>query len=605
MRVASGDEDATSLAEALWKPRVEQALQEFNRKISNAGGRVPGPPPPYVLVTTEEQHKALAERFKGKPDMALPVYASYPSTIYRDAVSAAIAWRTRQYLHEVLGDVEEELPRWFKAGLPPYVGYSIVDAFKDQDVRSADFTAEMLSQMRRDRLGETSLLAAMDLSSEGTPVDDAEFRLMSTFAVHRLAQKVPQRFDSAWLAVVSAVRAGASFERAFEPAFGVSVEKFRNEAKLAVTTLQASTPAHDGPVPPTSGPADLEDESSLPFTFNSFVEGFRRYLKAGAPKAFVYSRRGAWVYVSESPDAIERALRDCGSITPLGCKLLAVDDQLVVPQLRKDSGIRVELRVTSENDWSRQVRERWLPVVNQAVAQFESVLNEQWGVRLQDPTRVYVVTNREDYERTLRDKFGSSASAARLAAEGTDGLASADGQIITGLYAATPAEEVWESATLLVLHELAHELQNQLAGNTGRRLQRWIKEGSAEQISYLMARRMPSDPSAKFVIGDWRAQCIEWYKARGVATTKPSELLDAGFDDWMALSRSGKQPYKMAGLMLEFLQERLGKDYYPALLKYFRDGSRSREKEQLAFEAFTGMKMADFMKALDRWLETL
>jgi len=80
--------------------------------------------------------------------------------------------------------------------------------------------------------------------------------------------------------------------------------------------------------PAPSGFAALADEQALPVKSPALIEGYRKFLQAKAPRAFVLNAEGQWGY-SSGDDYLSRALSNCQRRTGDSCYFYAVNDDVV------------------------------------------------------------------------------------------------------------------------------------------------------------------------------------------------------------------------------------------------------------------------------------
>jgi hypothetical protein len=79
--------------------------------------------------------------------------------------------------------------------------------------------------------------------------------------------------------------------------------------------------------------ASLDDVSNLPYVDEEGVEGYRRFLAGGLPRAFAISDNGHWIRVNAARGAARLAISRCQTYGGR-CRLYAVDDEVVWDQKR-------------------------------------------------------------------------------------------------------------------------------------------------------------------------------------------------------------------------------------------------------------------------------
>lgn len=130
-------------------------------------------------------------------------------------------------------------------------------------------------------------------------------------------------------------RFGGDSHGLFGSAAGVAiwlpeVEAFFRQLGLPFDKTQAIAPiTHEGPVPPDSGYARIDDVAAVPHLNPAGRERYARYAQAESPRAFAIAQSGAWAWRS-GPQSIKQALELCAqSAKGQACRLYAVDDQVV------------------------------------------------------------------------------------------------------------------------------------------------------------------------------------------------------------------------------------------------------------------------------------
>jgi hypothetical protein len=583
-----------------WVPKTEEALKRFDALTLSTTGKSVSRKTEVRLALSAD----LAKDASARNPQAVVVRmdrGSYAQQ-YKQAVIQPLHTAALQWQHDISSGHEERVPTWLREGIAYETAYLVLDGIKTPALTSVDCRDDNEGAVRKKKdIPSASAL----LSGEASAPSAAGFAEMSAVFVDLLRVRKGENFQAAWLQYFRAAgMPGFAHDTAFNAAFGLSPTDFESLAKTRVEQLRTVRNEHAAPLLATLTPFLDANTPAPPLPTSGLREAYAKYLKGDSPKAFAFSRQGYWSADYDSTFSIERAMRLCGVGAPLGCKLYAVDDKVIAPTNNAHSVDVVMFG--SSTDWAKTVEQRWLPVVKTSARHFNAALQEKLGVSLVDSARIYVVSSREDYGRVLNTEIRQVLTAAERTAAASDGFSNGRGQMVTSVFADVHDDFRWQLATTTTLHELVHELQGQLtAGNEGFAPQRWMTEGSADQIAYLIAKDMPLEPTAKYEVNNWQERCIDWYKLGGARTTRPEDVLDVNFEQWLTLAKSEKSPYGMSGLMVMHMESLLGKKYYPALVRYWKLAAQKGQTEEDAFSTSFGMSREQFLGSLKTWLATL
>ena len=83
------------------------------------------------------------------------------------------------------------------------------------------------------------------------------------------------------------------------------------------------------PRPAKTNYAAIDDASALPYVPASKRDAYQKFLKAPSPRAFAVSSDGHYGWATEGSEPLATAVLNCEKHTNLGCKLYAVDDEVV------------------------------------------------------------------------------------------------------------------------------------------------------------------------------------------------------------------------------------------------------------------------------------
>lgn len=361
---------------------------------------------------------------------------------------------------------------------------------------------------------------------------------------------------------------------------------------------------HASPVPPASGYASIDDVSRFPLRGKTASGFYRRYLQASAPKALAISRSGAMSYRGNSPAAMTTALAGCRKNSPVSrCQLYAVDDDVVYAP-DEPGQVAVRMFISEEDDWSRKVRERWLPEVQKIADRFVDATKEVFGVSLNDNVVIYVTSSGYDFRKLMTQEMKMKETLAENTAWLNGGVSNGRGQIGVVFHASSKIEDAHVRAMKSTLHELIHELQSQLAGGQSGFTARWLREGSADLYAYRLLASMKLE-SSEVSRSKWKKRSVQWLKGNSRAVEPEALLYTVSLSDWQKLMDEQKGPYQVSALMVLHLEALLGTRFDRAWIKYFGAAVQRDFKEEEAFESCFGMTLSEFVASFKSWAKTL
>ncbi|GAA5159599.1 hypothetical protein [Viridibacterium curvum] len=547
--------------------------------------------------------KANADKAKAAQPTALVVTLnnSFPDVQQTRTVLNPVRASARLLFERAGLDEARRSPEWFVTGITNEIALDVLrgrhgkDTLTERILRSDD-EAEL--RKTEDRLDPVKLLKQRQVKSSG------KFTAMANFMAQTLRNQQGENFYPSLANYLRQLAIASSAEQAFQLAFGLTPEVFATQVDRRLEGLREQKRVHAQSLADWE---DLDEESGRALlTTKSMRDHFASYEKLASPKAFVRARSGASVSFDDRAEAIPLALEQCATVDPLGCKVISLDGRFVRPVRSPKPEIDVRMASTGDDAWIKEVQSKWMPLLRKTVDHFNEIVQKRLGYSLKESVRIYVVTSREDYSRALRDQLRLSAARAETSASVAGGTSNQRGQMIVALYPNTPPEMLWEVVITRTLHELTHELQGQIQGDSaGFSSARWLEEATADHLAYLVGKELDRDPSAKYVLEDWRESLIEWYRLRGRTLTKPENVMTANGEQWTRQMVERLNPYQMAGIMSVHLADRLGDGYFPAVFRYWALAAKEGEKEEKAFEACFGVSRAAYMVSLKKWLETL
>ncbi|PLK50757.1 hypothetical protein [Uliginosibacterium sp. TH139] len=233
--------------------------------------------------------------------------------------------------------------------------------------------------------------------------------------------------------------------------------------------------------------------------------------------------------------------------------------------------------------------------VQRSIDAFNGIAAEHFGVTLDKPTFVNLCPSEACYIESLRAERGYSADKAEQVGRLTSGLAT-PGKNTVFLKLTNPAGLA--NARFTMAHELTHMLQGQLVGQFGgmERANRWIKEGMADWMGALVAKRLGSQSLEK-----WRLDRVN--RLRGASDpVAPGEMDGLSFDAWTRLMDQKRLPYEMADLMMMALAEKKGEGIFPALVAYMQCMD-SFSLESTCFREHFGLAQREFYAGFEGWYQ--
>ncbi len=592
----------------VWLPRTRTALLRFNELAQEQVGQTLRDPP--RVIVTSDQERARNARSTAPDAFVVALERKGNQALWYDQ-------SVRQPLRAYAMSLQQELaahragraPQWMREGSADLIAYLVMDRMGGE-ISSRDWNARNAYVLRN----TSGAIASSELLTATSGMDQRPgFQQASGLMASHLNELLGKRFFAAWATYFRRTAApDFRLETDFRTAFGIDIADFLRSFDTRLTTLRAEVRRHNQSVPEGSGyadihdrarlPVDSDDRARLPVDSENARKGYDRYLAGRAPKAFALSLRGFWSYSLDDSDAISKALAGCRRSDPTSCQLYAVDDRVVYKPAAAGA-IEIEVVMASRGDdaWARSVRERWYPAVMQSAQQFNRLIKERIGVALTNSIRIHVVASQNDYERVLKDEMRLLASEASDNVDSSGGLSNGRGQIAI-VFPPGNVERLRERAIKTTLHELAHELQAQLARRyRGFAVPKWIQEGTADLLAYETAQELSTEGAAQYSAANWKNRCVRWYKQGGRQAT-PEDVSTTQQREWLKMVRQREGPYQMAGLMAIYLQSRLGEHFYRAWVQYFELAGQPGQQEQAAFQQSFGLTRAEFLDGFKAWL---
>lgn len=585
-----------------WQPQCEDALKAYRASWTTMLGQRPVSPPEVILAADVASANAASS---ASPDALILTVssASHRRSMQERMTLALLEELNRRQIENLAGSGKQHAPAWLTAGLARSLAYeqnrTLPSGFGPDQLSERTATALRNAKDPQEPLALLQAGASVDAQKAAGDV--------SVVLVGVLRSSSGPDFEVRWIDYYRRLaRGGPVPGSASELLAGLDEGALRAQAEARIRELRAEVRGHADPVPEASGYAAIDALDRLLSDGEAALRGYRSYLAARPPKAIAMSRRGAFAFVQDHAQAMSRALEHCRDLEPVGCELYAVDDRVVYrPREWQASDIELRMIRGDDGDWRRVVARAWLPVVERSAQAFNAHIRQELDSGLEQPVQVFLTATRDDFEEVLagpmrltREGAGEHASAL--------GVSNERGQVVIRILDTYAEASKTRIAVKTTLHELTHEFQAQLArGYRGFRPAPWMLEGSADLLAYTIAGRLDMPEAREFSLAMWRDACVKRYKAPMSFTVSVEELMTAKSADWRAMSRFNKGNYQVAGLMVEFLRERLGARFGSAWLTYFRLAGQKGQDEAQAFAQSFGMTRETYVAELKLWLASL
>lgn len=600
--VQAGDDRWTQHLTETWKPYTDTAIQAFERFAEHNQLPRQNPAPHFLL--TGDKTKLTASQSE------LQSIELKPSTGHRDAYRLSVL----EPLEELLERAQQSLmqnraplvPSWLEDGAPVYLAGRIAQGIKG-------LPGDRLTHQKLNREIELrAKTAAANVELLLNPlVKDSNFdRHAHTWLVEQLAERTGPTFPQQWKRYFErAGKAGFVHEQAFKESFGLSVSGFIEFSNQRLDVLRNEQRSHatTAVIPPASNYARSDDLTVSPFKdFDHLRKGYEKYLATRAPKAFAFSPRGAWAYSDDDSQAIAHATEQCEFYDRLNCRLYAVDDTVVFTPIKpEDVKIIVQLATPRETDiWAESIRRNWLPVIESTARHFLAEVKSQTGTGLSSNTIIHVATTPESYAEILHKEMQILSTERGHFEQHATGVANGDGIIVVYLHDKIPAEQMHHHVAEVVLHELVHELQGQLAlGHQGFRQAPWITEGSAEVLGGRIGSRLEGSIGEKFDLAERETALRHLFRLN--AMPEPAKVFAADIKQWREFGGKDKLHYPAAEMMTLYLSQQTGERFLPGLASYFKRSGQKGEKEDSAFYLSFGLSKDEFLSGYLAWLKNI
>ncbi|MFZ6843275.1 hypothetical protein [Undibacterium sp. RuTC16W] len=333
-------------------------------------------------------------------------------------------------------------------------------------------------------------------------------------------------------------------------------------------------------------------------------QAWAAFKQASKPRALAWSANGFWGLAENSPRIIDAALAVCHTKGGKNCRLLAIDDEVATYGGR--SFVGVQMGDYNVENYTTTIEHEWLPIVRQAAAQFDRLVNDTLQVKLMRDATIYIGVGEDDYRQILINDMHVTPEQAELTAEVSGGLSGRDGKIALKFTGKQSREMQYSLAVKTTLHELTHELQKQIKNsNAGFNPPAWIKEGTANLIAYLLAPQMQINDSAAEPLRNWRVSARNWWRYENRTNLQPEDMIKISHTDWLKMMKEKRGNYQMADLMCIYLQAISGDDFLKKWVTYFQLSGVPRSNHSTAFEQAFGINESEFHADFKRWLAQL
>ncbi len=576
LATAAGEDRWSRQVEAQWLPRTRAALQSVDLlarsqygvdlgdrlKLGLAAAPKAGLPEGLTLLLVEA---GLGEAELRQRALIRPVRLAMQALV--DQLS--------------LGQTKK-LPSWLPAGLAEMVAWQTLAELglpPLQTALPALSRPAIADPLRAEQLLQAQQRARLNLQLSRAAVEALQSRLGADFHPRMRAY------------LQAAGQDGFDANGQFAAAFGISTKDLLQqvEAKPAASPVKAV---------PALRPVTLVDASN---DRPEVRKAWTAFMAAAKPRALAFSADGSWGLGEASRRSIDLALAGCRSMGGSQCRLIALDDEIV---LRPDRAhVAVQMGGYVNDEFAQQVERDWLGLVRQASAEFDRLVNDVLKVRLTRDTQIYVGAGVDDYAQILYKDMDLSESRAELQGELSGGLSNSRGQIALKFTPKQNRAAAYELAVKTTLHELTHELQKQLGNNhAGFRPPVWIREGTADLIAHLLAPQVRFDDIEAQALRNWRERILGWWRSGNKTGLKPDDLVGLTGQGWLMMMKDKRGNYQMAGLMSMYLQAITGPAFLPAWVEYHRLAGQKNRSARASFELAFGLSEADFLADFKQWL---
>lgn len=598
---AIGGDNWSRKVSEIWLPETRQAMVEFDRIARQMSADSPARRPAIIVASSAERAE-VARKAHPEATVVQVLESGKPQVQSEQAIRIPLKKRAEALLDELTAGHAARIPVWLHQAYVAWVVNTIQE--KVETTRAGDWERQTESAVRK--ADSPVSVAQVVAAGAGGHLSAPELNLASEM-IRRLqlakGEPFPVRLGQYFRA---AGRDGFDADQAFVSSFGMSRAAFVSQMDAYLMVLRGEIRHHGQAVPPASGFATINEEARFPLQAENLRNLYERYRRARPPKALAISqRRMAAAFVEDSAEAMALAMRNCEGYDKASCRLYAVDDVVVyAPPVANHAGVTVLLKVGDMDNWARQVQERWLPMVEEATTAFNQLFVDRTGSGLSETVVMYVAPDQAAYRSVLGQELGLLQEAASEEAGISGGMSVGKGLIALPLPETLSEGGLRERALKTNLHELTHEMQDQLSKGQKARAPRWMLEGTADLMGFSVAGKLPGGIGADFTLQKWHDRNLGWYRTtyNGI---RPEEMMKVDHAGWTRMMKYKLGPYQMAGLMAEYLMISRGDDFYAEWVNYFKALGQRGAKEPEAFAANFGVSEDEFLAGFKVWLKAL
>ncbi len=232
-------------------------------------------------------------------------------------------------------------------------------------------------------------------------------------------------------------------------------------------------------------------------------------------------------------------------------------------------------------------------LVQKTVDTFNTILDTEMGVTLDNDVRVFICPTRESYRDVLRRELGFSPDAAEKQSTLTGGFSNDKARAVV-IKLDTAGNAAAGRAYFVTAHELFHQVENQLAGTNKRNSYYWLKEGGADLTGAVVAEKNGHQSLEK-----WKLDRINVLR-KADRHASPQEIISTDLARWTKLIEDKMYPYQMSDLMVFYLMNQTKTGGYRAITDYFRLLGQG-VPNAAAFSRAFGLPPADMVAGFQTW----
>ncbi len=219
-------------------------------------------------------------------------------------------------------------------------------------------------------------------------------------------------------------------------------------------------------------------------------------------------------------------------------------------------------------------------IVQKTVDAFNTIVDAEMGVTLNNDVRVFVCSTAESYRAVLIRELGQKPDTAERSSKVTAGMSGGRSKAVAINFGAYASEAASARAYKTTAHELFHQLEYQLAGNNMGKSFYWLKEGAADLLGAAVAEKVGYQSLDK-----WKLDQVNTLR-KADKYVSPQAILKTNLDKWTTLIEEKLHPYEMSDLMVFYLMSRTKSGGYRAIGDYYRLLGQGLDNDKAFEQAF-------------------